>query len=133
MSHSELSGTRAQGAAVARAAEAMLRSLGGATVLLRFPNARVNGPVNGLGLEQVSVREIEAAPVIVREVHDGEYEALFSAASLAIAAEVVGGAPADALRLALALVHHDRVLRLSEVTVEEFAGVPYLLRAKATE
>src|SRR5690242_20791460 len=48
----------------ARAAEAMIRALGGSAITLLFPVLTANGQqIPGLGLESVATEQIEIAPV----------------------------------------------------------------------
>ena len=60
--------TGISGAAAARAADAMLRTLGGTEVVLLFPAAGMPGDeVAGLGLVDPGVVQAVIGPVIVRE------------------------------------------------------------------
>src|SRR5208282_1858602 len=61
--------TGISGAAAARAADAMLRTLGGTEVILLFPAAGLPGdPVAGLGLVDPGVDQGSIAPVVVVEL-----------------------------------------------------------------
>ena len=118
-----------------RGADAMLRSLGGATVTLRI--AVAGGPTDGLGLAPPLVEEIALAPAAVRTLtggNAGKFEVLLSASGIRTAVEERALETADALfAIALGLMQAGRELRILSVHSDSFAGTPYLFRLVATE
>jgi hypothetical protein len=128
----------ARALSLGRAAEAMLRALGGGEVRLRLPlNLAAAEPQRAaLGLDGPAVEEVALAPVVVRAVTaagEARFELLLPATRLqALAAE--RGLKAEALlQRALGFVQGDRLLRVAHFTAETFAGLPYLYRVTATE
>ncbi len=135
------------GAAAARAADAMLRTLGGTEVILLFPAAGMPGDaVAGLGLVDPGVVQAVIGPVIVREftmesgglrprVSDGPRRRIESLAAPSARAEQVsqrGVAAADVLfETALGLVYDGEVFHIEGFVVERLAGVAYLYRVAA--
>src|SRR5689334_12142052 len=74
--------TRTRGSALARAAEAMLRALGGSEVRLRCPVAAAeNEQARQLGLEAPATEDIAIAPVVVR-ASGNDVELLIAPASV---------------------------------------------------
>ncbi len=118
---------------LARAAEAMLRALGGQTVTVLFPIA---ADANELGLGATAAEEVPFAPVVVRSLPPDDAgrarrELLFSATALAARTDGISGEAL--LQSALGVRHHGRLLRIARVTPEFFAGSPYLYRVVAIE
>jgi hypothetical protein len=115
-----------------RGADALLRALGAATVVLRI--AVAGGPSDGLGLAPPLVEELTLAPAAVRRAADAQLEVLLSASAVRAAVEERGLDSADALfALALRLVHAGRELRILRVQPDTFAGSPYLFRILVAE
>jgi hypothetical protein len=127
------------GLALARAAEAMLRALGGEPVGLLFPAIlSAAGTANELGLGAVAAEEVALAPVIVRALAPDagrvRRELLFPAAVIAAQVELRAAASAEALfQSALGIVHQGRLLHIESVTPELFGGSAYLYRVVAIE
>lgn len=116
-----------------RAADAMLRALGGTSVILRI--AVTGGPATGLGTAPPLTEDIALAPAAVRALPDaGRVEVLLSASALRHAAQKRGLASADELlAVTLRLLHAGSEMVLDEISSETFAGVPYLYRISARE
>lgn len=139
--------TGISGAAAARAADAMLRTLGGTEVTLLFAAAGM--PADGiaqLGLVDPGVEQVVIGPVIVREftmessglrprVSDGprrQIELLAGPSAMAEQVSQRNVASADVLfETALGLVYDGEVFHIQGFVVERLAGVAYLYRVSA--
>lgn len=130
-----------RGAAAVRAAEALLRTLGGDEVVFRVPSATANpGDAAQLGLAATATEDVALAPVVVQQArslsrpnHSGELELLISAASLAQAREITK--VSDALAFfgsALGVVVRERLMRVVSVKAEQLGGVAYLYIVKVS-
>ena len=122
--------------ALARAAEAMLRALGGESVSLVF--AVLNGAGDELGLGAGTSEEVALAPVVMRSLaaSDGRArrELLFAASAIAAQVENRGSASAEALfQSAVGVRHQGRLWRIESMTPEVFGGGAYLYRVVAVE
>ena len=124
-------------AAQQRMADALLRSLGGRTVLLRLPTPAQPG-VNGeqLGLTTPSYEDIPLSPAVFRRVRPemeggkvNRYELLISASSIHAQLGLLQLPSADALFAMAVGVFVDQELMLIESAAEaEMFGQPYLYR-----
>jgi hypothetical protein len=117
--------------ALARAAEAMLRALGGAAVTLRFPAAAPDDLTSReLGRAEPDVITLRLAPVVLRSASDkGAFELLASAAAVAaLMAQRQADSAGALFASALGVEHGGVLLRILSVTPEYFAGTPYLYR-----
>ena len=131
--------TGISGAAAARAADAMLRTLGGTEVTLLFPAAGMpDEAVAGLGLVDPGVAQAAISPVIVRELtteNSGprrRIELLAGCSALAEQLSQRGAASADVLfQTALGLVYDGEVFHIEGYVVERLEGMPYLYRVAA--
>ena len=131
--------TGISGAAAARAADAMLRTLGGTEVILLFAAAGLPpDAVTGLGLVDPGVEQALIAPVIVRELtaeNNGPRRRIELLAGQAAMAEQVSQrnvASAEVLfETALGLVYCGEVFHIQGFVVERLAGVAYLYRVLA--
>lgn len=131
--------TGISGAAAARAADAMLRTLGGTQVILLFPAAGMPGdPVAGLGLIDPGVEQAPISPVIVRELtteNSGPRRRIELLAGCSALAEQVSQrhvASADVLfATALGLVFDGEVFHIEGFVVERLEGMAYLYRVAA--
>jgi hypothetical protein len=129
------------GDALLRAADAMLRSLGGDTVSLVFPLvAMPDDPSAQLGLVDPGTEEVTFSPVIVRNLptsNTGPRRRLeISLSGSAVADEIVARnvASADALfDGALGVMHNGGLLHIEGITTEYFAGTAYLYKVVAVE
>jgi hypothetical protein len=139
--------TGISGAAAARAADALIRTMGGTEVILLFPAAGMPADaVAGLGLVDPGVEQAAISPVIVREftmesgglrprVSDGPRRQIELLAGVSAMAEQVSQrnvASADVLfETALGLVYDGEVFHIQGFVVERLAGVAYLYRVAA--
>ncbi|MGB6384812.1 MAG: hypothetical protein WBD25_15880 [Terriglobales bacterium] len=131
--------TGISGAAAVRAADAMMRTLGGTEVILLFAAAGLPGDaVSELGLVDPGVVQALIAPVVVREIsteNSGprrQIELLAGQAALAQQVSQRNVASADVLfETALGLVYRGEVFHIQGFMVERLGGVAYLYRVSA--
>jgi hypothetical protein len=125
--------------ALVRAADAMLRSLGGQELSLMFPVVTLpDDPAAQLGLADPGVEQLQLAPVVMRnlraESHGScvRFEFLIPASVVLSKMEDRRVATPNALfESALGIVHEGRLLRIEKVDTEWFAGIAYLYRVTA--
>ncbi|MGO9826420.1 MAG: hypothetical protein ACLPMG_14240, partial [Terriglobales bacterium] len=131
--------TGISGAAAARAADAMLQTLGGTEVTLLFAASGMPGDaVAGLGLVDPGVEQALIAPVIVRELTtetNGPRRRIEMLAGHTAMAEQVSQrnvASAEVLfETALGLVYRGEMFHIQGFIVERLGGVAYLYRVAA--
>jgi hypothetical protein len=131
--------TGISGAAAARAADAILQTLGGTEVTLLFAAAGLpGGAVAELGLVDPGVEQAIIAPVIVREITtetNGPRRRIELVAGPASMAEQVSQrnvASAEVLfETTLGLVYCGEVFHIQGFIVERVGGVAYLYRVAA--
>jgi len=124
-----------------RAADAMLRALGGDQVSLILPlPATPTDPGSQLGLSDPGVQQVPISPVVVRNLNASgsgpslRLELLLSASAIADAVEAQALASADALfHAALGIQFQSSLLHIEQMTTDCFAGVAYLYRVVAVE
>jgi hypothetical protein len=129
----------ARGLAAVRAADAMLRALGGAEVTLLFPleTASVD-PGSELGLASPTVEEVTVTPVCtlpaaLKSQQIG-VEFLFPASAVGAQVEGRGSSSAQAFfESAIGIVYEGKLLRVTTVVAEVFSGSAYLYRVVAIE
>ena len=113
----------ARGLAIARATEAMLRSLGGGEITMLLP-MNLDAADSAGTLEEVPV-----APAVLRSIGADRFELLLGAKTAALIAEIRGFESADALfHGVVGIENGDDLLRVAAVSVDSFAGEPYLYR-----
>lgn len=125
------------GRAAVRAAEALLRVLGGTRVSFRVMAATAGSGAD-LGLSCAAAQEVELAPVVVRcagsESGRRRYELLVSAAAVAQACARCEMDDSLAFFAAVVSVEHRGVnLRVERHEGEEHGGTTYLHRVMVTE
>jgi hypothetical protein len=131
--------TGISGAAAARAADALIRTMGGTEVILLFPAAGMPADaVAGAGLVDPGVEQAAIAPVIVREItaeNNGPRRRIELLAGSSAMAEQVSQrnvASAEVLfETALGLVYCGELFHIQGFVVERLAGVAYLYRVAA--
>jgi hypothetical protein len=131
--------TGISGAAAARAADAMLRTLGGTEVILLFAAAGMPADaVAALGLVDPGVEQVLIAPVVVVELtteNSGprrRIEVLAGQAALAEQVSQRNVASAEVLfETALGLVYCGEVFHIQGFVAERLGGVAYLYRVAA--
>jgi len=131
--------TGISGSGAARAADAMLQTLGGTSVILLFPAAGMPADATGeLGLIDPGVEQASIAPVIVREMtteNNGPRRRIELVAGRSSMAELVSQrnvASADVLfETALGMVYEGEIFHIEGFVVDRFAGVAYLYRVLA--
>ena len=128
-----------RGFAAVRAAEALLRTLGGCTISVRVP-VNVAGNAGKFGLAGAATEDVALSPVVIRSVKGqakgarGRVELLISAASLATAKEINDAAGSEAFfDSALGVVHDTVLKRIVSFSVDDFGGMPYLYRVVVQE
>jgi hypothetical protein len=127
------------GAAAARAADAMLRTLGGTEVTLLFAAAGLPpGAASELGLVDPGVVQALITPVVVRELTTEvngprrRIELLAGRAALAEQISQRNVASGEVLfETALGLVYCGEIFHIQGFVVERLAGVAYLYRVAA--
>ena len=132
--------------ALARAVNAMMRAMGGASVKLRIPASADGGTPRELGIAAATYQEAELAPVIVRETQkpkskaadrsvratQAEIEVLISSSGLDSLMPAFGASDATIfLQMAKQIVYGDLVFAVTSVSAERFAGVAYMYRVTA--
>jgi len=131
--------TGISGAAAVRAANAMLRNLGGTEVTLLFAAAGLPaGALSELGLVDPGVEQAQIGPVVVRELTTEDVgprrriELLAGQAAMAEQVSQRNVASAEVLfETALGLVYEGEVFHIQGFVVERLAGVAYLYRVAA--
>jgi hypothetical protein len=129
------------GMALVRAADAMLRSLGGEEISLLFPLVGIpDDPAAQLGLVDPGVEEVRLAPVVVRTLATDStgprrrVELLVPAS--AVTAELLArsaGSGQGFFEMALGVVHDGELFHIEGVATEYFAGTAYLYRVAAVD
>jgi hypothetical protein len=128
------------GTAVRRAADAMLRALGGDELSLILPlPSTPSDPDSQLGLSDPGVQQLTIAPIVVRNLPANSgpslrLEILISASAVADAVEAQGASSAtDLFNSALGIQIQASLLHIEQVQTDCFAGVAYLYRVTAVE
>ena len=136
-----MTGAGISGAAVVRAADAMLHALGGNEILLVLPLVGMpNDPSAQLGLVDPGVQQVAFSPVVVRSLNPQttgpRRRVEFLISSTAVAAAVISQNVASAEALfdtALGLNYDNALFHIEDVTAEYFAGTAYLYKVTAVE
>jgi hypothetical protein len=124
-----------------RAADALLRTLGGDQIALVLPMPTETGSDSTqLGLTDAGIQQLMISPVVVRTLpapNTGprvRLEFLISASAVANAVDEEGADSAQALfDLALGIQHQAELFHIESVSTEYFAGTAYLYRLVAVE
>jgi hypothetical protein len=136
-----MTGAGISGAAVVRAADAILQTLGGAEITLVFPLVGLpNDPSAQLGLVDPGVQQVVFSPVVVRSLNTPNtgprrrLEFLISSSAVAAAVVSQNAASAEALfESALGVNYDSDLFHIEDVITEYFAGTAYLYRVTAVE
>lgn len=136
-----MSAAGVSGAAIARAAEAMLRALGGDSISMLFAaNAEPNDASAQLGMVDPGVEEAVFSPVVVRALPtsaDGPRRRLqFLIPGSAVAGELAARNAANAEALfqsALGISYDGDLFHIVNVLTEYFAGMAYLFVVEGVE
>lgn len=129
------------GTAVMRAADAMLRSLGGEEISMLLPLSGIPGDAAGqLGLVDPGVEEVKISPVLVRALATDNsgprrrVEFLVSASGMAQAVSARDFANAMQLMEAtLGIAYDGELFHIEGFAAENFGGTPYLYRVVGVE
>jgi len=124
-----------------RAADAMLRALGGDEVTLVLPLPASSSDISSqIGLSDPGVQQVRLAPVVVRTLPAPasgpaqRLELLVSVSAVASAVEEQGLASREALfDAALGIEYQGTLFRVESTSSDYFAGVPYLYRVTVVE
>ena len=125
--------------AAIRAAEALLRTLGGCTIYVRIPGATTSGDASQLGLQTIGTSDIELSPAVTRALTKQKdshrrMEVTISAASLLRAKDIEDAdSAAQFFDSALGVVYAEKLWRIESLQVDDFAGTPYLYRLNVAE
>jgi hypothetical protein len=128
-------------AALVRAADAMLHTLGGNQVILLFPLLEMpNDPSVQLGLVDPGVQQVPFSPVVVRTLATPasgprrRLEFLISSTAVVAVQISLNMATAEAMFAAsLGVMFDNDLFHIEDVATEYFAGTPYLYRVTAVE
>jgi hypothetical protein len=134
-------GMAISGAAVVRAADAMLHTLGGGEVILLFPLLQMpNDPSVQLGLVDPGVQQVPFSPVVIRTLVTPStgprrrLEFLISSTAVNAALASQNIATAEALFAnSLGVMFDNDLFHIEGVATEYFAGTPYLYKLTAVE
>ena len=124
-----------------RAADAMLRALGGEEITLDLPLSASTSDISSqIGLADPGVQQVRLTPVVVRTLAAPvsgpaqRLELLLSVSAVASAVEEQGLASAQALfNAALGIEHQGTLFRIESTSTDYFAGIPYLYRVIVVE
>jgi hypothetical protein len=139
MANDQLGTIPGPGCAVARFAEAVLRSMGGDRVTLRLSDASSGDTSSQLGLEPSTAEDLELSPAAVKALDplaDGRrrIEVTLSACSLKGVAKKYGVVDVPAWLLNMqGVLQCGTVMRIDSVKVDEFHGKHCLYHLTATE
>lgn len=134
----QMSFAGSRGLALGRAAEAMLRALGGCEVALRFPAVVTSSGNPRLGTAPTTAEDVKVSPVVVRtkqpsERNAGQLEFVFPATAVAQVLEQRGNDPETLFRSVTGVVYQDKVFHVTDVATDFHAGAAYLYRVNASE
>lgn len=129
------------GIAIVRAADAMLRALGGSEIRLLLPLLGMpDDPSAQLGLVDPGVEEVNLSPVVIRNLPTDNtgprrrVEFLLPAAAIVDELSSRNVASAEAFfGGALGVIHDGDLFYIEGITTEYFAGTAYLYRIVAVE
>jgi hypothetical protein len=129
------------GSAVTRAADAMLRSLGGSEIVLLLPMTAIASDLAGqLGLADPGVQQVVITPVIARELATDNtgprrrVEFLVPASSLADAqAEYDFAGAEQMIEASLGISYQGEIFHIEGFAPECFGGTTYVYRVVAVE
>ncbi len=118
------------GTALLRAADALMKALGGDTVSLVLPGSAMAGDAAGqLGLVDPGVQEVIISPVVTRELTTGNLgprrrvEFTLPASAITNQLPTLGmGSAGDLFEIVLALNHAGDLFYIETVVPESFAG-----------
>jgi hypothetical protein len=125
--------------AAIRAAEALLRTLGGCTIYVRIPGVSTSGDASQLGLQVIATDDVELSPAVTRALtkqkdSQRRMEITISAASLSRAKDIEDAdSAAQFFNAALGIVYAEKLWRIQSLQVDDFAGTPYLYRLNVAE
>ena len=124
-----------------RAADAMLRALGGDEITLVLPLPASSSDISSqIGLADPGVQQVRLTPVLVRSLPAPasgpvqRLELVVSVSAVSSAVQEQGLASAEALfNAALGIEHQGTLFRVESTSTDHFAGIPYLYRVVVVE
>ena len=124
-----------RGLAMARAAEAMLRALGGTEIrVLLAASGSADANARQLGLESPALEAVTVSPVVVRRIGDTQrLQFLISTSAVEGEAAIRQMAPQALLAAATAIELGSTRLKVENVMTEQFGGAAYLYRVVTVE
>lgn len=129
----------ARGFALGRAAETMLRALGGCEVALRFPVVLADGGNVRLGTAPVASEDVPVSPVVVRRANkpatepSAQLEFVFPATAVELLLEQRGPDAESMFRSISGIVYQSKSFRVTDVQTDFYAGAAWLYRVSASE
>lgn len=129
------------GAALVRAANAMLMALGGDQVSLLLPaTATASDAAGQLGLVDPGVQNVMIAPVVANNLPTGHLgptrriEFTLAASAIEVQLPTLGmGSAEDLFNAVLGLVYDGNIFHIESVVTENFAGTAYFYVVTAVE
>jgi hypothetical protein len=129
------------GSALVRAADALLKALGGDTVSLLLPGGATASDAAGqLGLVDPGVQEVLISPVVTRALETGNLgprrRIEFTLPASAVAAQLPGlgiGTAEELFNAVLGLSYSGDLFHIEKVVPENFAGTAYFYVVTAVE
>lgn len=128
------------GMTLVRAAEAMLRSLGGSEIRLLLPAFAIGGDSSQLGLADPGVEEVRLSPVVVRNLptnNTGPRRRLeFLVPAAAVVEELSSRDVASAEAFfegVMGIVYDGDLFHIEDLSTEYFGGMAYLYRLVGVE
>jgi hypothetical protein len=129
------------GTALMRAADAMLRALGGEEIVLVLPLPASTSDISSqIGLADPGVQQVQLSPVVVRNLPAPatgpaqRLELLISVSAVANLVQSLGLASAEALfNLALGIEYQGALFHIESTRTDYFAGIAYLYRVSVVE
>jgi hypothetical protein len=122
--------------AAQRAAETMLRTLGGGSIQVRVPALVVSGDAAQLGASAAVFEDVEISPVVVRSAirQQKGREILVAACTLARVRQLrTETEVTNFFETAAGVVVAGKLARIDRVLAEEFAGAAYIYRLVVSE
>jgi hypothetical protein len=139
MSDNQLGIVHGHGCAIARFADALLRSMGETQVTLRLSDPSSGDTSSQLGLEPPAAEDMQISPAAIRSIDPAEdgkrrVEVLLSASALRVIAAAYGIEDVTAWLLGMqGVLQHGHILRIAGVRVQEVHGKECLYQLTATE
>ena len=129
-----------QSQGIARAAESLLRSVGGVEVTFLFPMPVGGGTLSELGAAGQTAQQVMFSPVVIKSLTPKgpdtkvELEVLVAASAVNLVLDSMQVSTGqDLFEGALGMLHESRLLRVKTVVTEYFAESAYLYKVTVTD